>query len=322
MKAIVLNKTGGSENLQLQTIETPLPQANEISIKNYAIGINYIDIYQRTGLYKIPTPYILGREGAGIITDLGSEVKDFKIGDRVVYLSNNGGAYSETINAQSNWVYKIPDNISFEIAASSFLKGLTAHMLLYAVANNIKNKTIFIHAAAGGVGTILGRWAKALGATICAAAGSSEKLEILRNSNYDLLLNYKTDDIVKYVLAFTDDKGVDIVYDGVGADTFFKSAAMLKPTGLLVSYGQASGAVPEFSLNLLAEKSLFLTRPTVFHYLTNQDYFSKACKDLFEAISKDYFKPVPTKIYNLADVKAAHDDLENRRTNGSIILQP
>lgn len=321
-RAIVVHELGGPEKLTLEQIDVPSPGAGQIKIRSRAIGLNFIDTYQRTGLYKVALPFVAGNEGAGEVIAVGPDVTQWRVGDRVAY-QGSVGAYAEERLLPADRVARIPDGISYEVAAAAILKGLTAFYLLHWTHPLKAGETILIHAAAGGTGQILTQWAKAIGATVIATAGSDDKCAIAEKNGADLTINYRTDNFVERVKQFTGGKGVDVVYDGVGAATFEPSLDCLRPRGLMVSFGNASGPVSIPRLTILAEKgSLFLTRPTTGGYIRTADDLRLAAEALFNMISLGKVKIAIDQTFPLADAAKAHAALEARETTGSTLLLP
>jgi NADPH2:quinone reductase len=321
-RAIVVHELGGPDKLTLETVDVPAPGLGQIKIRSRAIGLNFIDTYQRSGLYKVPLPFVAGNEGAGEVIAVGPDVTAWKPGDRVAY-QGAVGAYAEERLLPADRVVRIPDGVSYETAAAAILKGLTAYYLLHLTHELKAGETILVHAAAGGTGQILTQWAKAIGATVIATAGSPEKCAIAEKNGADLVINYKADDFVAAVKQFTGGKGVDVVYDGVGAATFEPSLDCLRPRGLMVSFGNASGPVSIPKLTILAEKgSLFLTRPTTGGYLRTGEDIRTGAEALFGAIASGKVKIAIDQTFPLADAAKAHMALESRETTGSTLLLP
>jgi NADPH:quinone reductase len=322
MKAIRIERHGGPEELQLADVETPAPGPHEVRVRHHAIGVNFIDTYHRTGLYKIALPSGLGQEGAGVVDAAGEGVTRFKLGDRVAYSLGALGAYAESHIVGENRAVRLPDAISFDIAAAALLKGMTARYLLRKTFRVERGNAIVVHAAAGGVGQILVQWGKHLGARVIATVGSDAKAAIARELGADDVLVKGRDDIAKRVREITT-VGADVVYDGVGKDTWDASLDSLRPLGMMVSYGNASGAVPPISPLVLAQKgSLFLTRPTLGNYIATPALLDETAEDVFAVIEQGAVKIAPPTRYALADAAQAHSDLESRRTTGSLVLTP
>lgn len=322
VRAVVVHELGGPENLTLEEVEVAAPGPGQIRLRSHAIGLNFIDTYQRTGLYKVPLPFVAGNEGAGEVVAVGPDVTSLKVGDRVAY-QGAIGAYAEERLLPADRAVKIPDGISYEVAAAAILKGLTAYYLLHLTHPLKAGETILVHAAAGGTGQILTQWAKAIGATVIATAGSDEKCAIAKRNGADLVVNYKTGDFVTAVKEFTGGRGVDVVYDGVGAATFEPSLDCLRLRGLMVSFGNASGPVSIPKLTILAEKgSLFLTRPTTGSYLRTAEDLRIGAEALFGVIGSGKVKIAIDQTFPLAEAAKAHVALEGRETTGSTLLLP
>lgn len=297
------------------------PASHEVQIEQKAVGLNFIDIYCRTGLYANPLPHGLGFEGSGVVTAVGSEVSHLKVGDRVAYGQSPIGAYALVRNVPAFQVVKLPDGISFEEAAAIMLKGLTAWYLLRQTYKVQAGETILLHAAAGGVGLIATQWAKALGVKVIGTASSAEKIALAKEHGAWEMINYREEDVVARVIELTDGKKLPVVYDGVGKDTFEVSLDCLRPRGLLVSYGNASGAVTGVNLGILAAKgSLYVTRPNVAAYVPTREAMQEATDELFEQILAGNIKVRIDQKVPLVDVAKAHEDLAAGRTTGSTIL--
>lgn len=321
-KAIVITAHGGPEALEFKEWPVGDPGPGQLLVRQHAIGVNFVDVYQRTGLYPTKTPLVAGNEGAGEVTGIGEGVTGFKLGDRVVY-QGSPGAYAEERLLLAEKAVPLPDAISYENAAAVMLKGTTAYFLLHRTWALKPGETILFHAAAGGVGLIACNWAKALGATVIGTAGSAEKLELARANGCDYVINYRTEDFAARVKEITGGKGVDVVYDGNGKDTFEASLDCLRPLGLMVSFGNASGPVSIPDLGILARKgSLFVTRPTGAHYFAHRDDLLTAAESLFSAVASGAVKPIIGQTYALKDAADAHRALEARKTTGSTILIP
>ncbi|HOP20674.1 MAG TPA: quinone oxidoreductase [Amphiplicatus sp.] len=321
-KAVFIDSTGGPEGFRVGERADPSPGPGEIAVANSASGVNFIDIYQRRGLYPVSLPAILGQEGAGKVIAVGEGVAAFRPGDRVAYLSG-GGSYASVTLAPAVMAAKIPGGVSDDIAASVFLKGLTAEMLVRDVFPLNDGHTALVYAAAGGVGSILVQWASKLGAEVIAVVGDEAKAAAARSYGANYTINRKeTHSIASEVRRITGGRGVDVAYDSVGAATFEASLDSLAMRGMMVSYGNASGPVPPFSpLELSRRGSLFLTRPTLFHYATPERLPSMAA-DLFEMIASGAIKiPAPT-VYPLEKTADAHEFLESGASSGAIILKP
>jgi NADPH2:quinone reductase len=323
-QVIEVSEIGGPEVLKLVQREVGAPADGEITIRQSAIGINFIDVYFRTGLYPIPQmPFVPGMEGAGEVVVVGTGVSGFSVGDRIAYAAAPVGAYAEIRNIEAAKVVKLPDTISDEQAAGMMLKGMTARFLLRATFKVESHHTVLFHAAAGGVGLIAGQWAKALGATVIGTAGSEDKIQLAKANGYDHVINYNSENFVDRVLEITDGKKCDVVYDSVGKDTFPASLDCLKPRGMWASFGQSSGPLPEINLAILAQKgSLFATRPTLFNYIATPAELSETANDLFDMVGSGKVNIAINQSYDLGDAAQAHRDLEGRKTVGSSLLKP
>jgi len=318
--AIRVHETGGPEVLKWEEITVGDPGLGEVKLRQEAAGLNFIDVYHRTGLYKQEMPFIPGVEGAGVVEAVGSDVTNVKAGDRVAYASQIGGYAEERLIAADRLV-KLPDAIPTEQAAAMMLQGLTARMLLRAVHRVEPGETILIHAAAGGVGLIVCQWAKALGATVIGTVSTDEKAEIARAHGCEHPIIYTRHDFVTEVDRITDGRKLPVVYDGVGSDTFMKSLDCLHPRGLMVSFGNASGPVEPFSPLLLSQRgSLFLTRPTLFHYIATREELEQSTKDLFEVVASGKVRIDINQRFPLKNAAEAHRALEARKTKGSTVL--
>jgi NADPH2:quinone reductase len=320
-KAIRVHVYGGPEVLQWEDVAVGAPGPGEVRLRQTAVGLNFIDIYQRTGFYPQPSlPFIPGMEGAGVVTAIGEGVKDLKVGQRVAY-ATEAGAYAEERLIAADRVVPLPAAISDEMAAAIMLKGLTAQYLLRRTYKVGPGTTLLFHAAAGGVGLIACQWAAALGATVIGTVGSAAKALIARAHGCTHVINYREEDFVTMVKHYPEGQGVDVVYDSVGRDAFPGSLDCLKPLGLWVSFGQASGPVPEFRINLLAQKgSLFATRPSIVHYMAARKELVASANDLFEAIGSGKVKVQVNQTRLLAEAAEAQADLEARHTTGSTVL--
>ncbi len=297
------------------------PAANEVQIEQKAVGLNFIDIYFRTGLYSNSLPHGLGFEGSGVITAVGSEVTHLHVGDRVAYGQSPIGAYALVRNVPAFQVVKLPDGISFEEAAAIMLKGLTAWYLLRQTYRVQAGETILLHAAAGGVGLIATQWANALGVKVIGTASSAEKIALAKEHGAWEMINYRKEDVVSRVLELTEGQKLPVVYDGVGKDTFEISLDCLRPRGLMVSYGNASGAVTGVNLGILAAKgSLYVTRPNIAGYVSTRESMQEAADELFEQVLSGNIKVKINQKVPLVDVAKAHEDLAAGRTTGSTVL--
>jgi NADPH2:quinone reductase len=323
MKAIRISQHGGPEVMALADIEEAALGPHDIRVRHHAIGVNFIDTYHRTGLYKIALPSGLGLEAAGVVDAVGEGVARFKVGDRVAYCSGPIGAYAEANVLHEGRAVRLPDAISYEIAAASLLKGMTARYLLRKTFRVEQGHWVLIHAAAGGVGQILVQWAKHLGAHVIAAAGSEEKADVAKRLGADYALVIRGDEDFAARVRSIVKEGVHVVYDGVGADTWRGSLDSLRPLGMMVSYGNASGPPPAIAPGALSAKgSLFLTRPGLAHYTATTAQLDETAADLFNVLEMGAVKIAPPKPYVLADAAQAHRDLEARRTTGSLVLKP
>jgi NADPH2:quinone reductase len=320
--AVRVHQTGGPEVLKYEDVPVKEPGQGEIKIKQTAIGLNYIDTYFRTGLYPAALPFIIGNEGAGVVTAVGPGVKGLKKGDRVAYVFTLGGYAAERILPADRAV-KIPPKIDDKTAAAMMLKGMTAQYLLRRTFKVKKGDTILVHAAAGGVGLILCQWGRALGATVIGTAGSKEKTELARKHGAHHAINYNEGNWVARVAEITGGKKCDVVYDGVGKATFMGSLDCLRPLGMMVIYGNASGPVDNFNTGILAQKgSLFLTRPTLFTYTASAKDLQATAKDLIDVVLKKKVKIEVNQTYPLKEAQQAHRDLESRKTTGQTVLLP
>ena len=323
MKAIIISKNGGPEVLELKDISLEQPKADEVTIEHKAIGLNYIDTYHRSGLYPLKLPTGIGAEGAGIITEIGSNIKDFKIGDRVAYAGAPLGSYSTHRNYPTKNLIKVPDNIDFEIAATLMTKGLTTFYLLHKTYPVKIGETVLFHAAAGGVGQIFGQWAKSLGCEVIGTVGSDDKIEKAKNNGYDHIINYNKENFAKKVLEISDGKGVPVVYDGVGKSTLEGSLECLSVRGMLVSFGNASGPLSDINVpKLIQPKGLYLTRPSMQQYLSTKEEINEASKVLFEKVSSGKVKIEIFKKYKIENAVDAHENLEGRKILGPAIIVP
>lgn len=323
VKAIRVHEVGGPEVLRFEDVALPAPGPGEVLVRNRAIGLNFIDTYFRTGLYPAPQlPFVPGNEGAGEVLAVGSNVTEFKPGDRVAYVATLGSYAEERVVAASS-VVPLPDSVSFEAAASMMLKGLTAEYLLHRTYKVKPGDTILVHAAAGATGLILCQWGKALGATVIGTVGSKEKAELARAHGADHTILYREEDFAARVKEITGGKLCDVVYDGVGKDTFLKSLDCLRPFGVLASFGNASGAVEPFNLGLLGPKgSLYVTRPTLFTHIASRQTMVEMAANLFEAVGSGKVTVPINATFALKDAADAHRALEGRGTTGSTVLIP
>jgi len=323
MKAVKILKTGGPEVLKIEKINLKKPGSDEVLIEHKAIALNFIDVYHRSGLYPVELPSGIGGEGSGIIKEIGSKVKDFSVGDNVAYAGAPLGSYSSERNYPTKNLVKIPDGINFDIAATLMTKGLTTYYLLHKTYPVSANETILFHAAAGGVGQIFCQWAKSLSCKVIGTVGSAEKINIAKKNGCDFVINYTKEDFPKKVLEITKGKGVPVVYDGVGKNTFAGSIECLKTRGMLISFGNSSGPVANIDVKkMIQPKSLYFTRPTMFHYLATKNELNEGAVKLFEKISLGKIKIKIFKKYQLEDVVQAHKDLEARKIIGPAVIIP
>jgi len=323
VKAIRMSRTGGPEVMEYVDVEVGDPGPGEVRIRHVACGLNFIDVYFRTGLYPQPLPGALGQEAAGVIEAVGPGVQHVKVGDRVSYATRPNGAYSEARVMPAAFLVKLPDSISFDTAAAMTLQGLTVQYLFRRTFPLRGGETILFHAAAGGVGLIASQWAKALGVTMIGTVSSDEKAALAKAAGCAHVINYKTENFVERVREITGGKGVPVVYDSIGKDTFIGSLDSLAPLGTMVSFGNASGAVPPFSLNELASRgSLTITRPSLPSYIASRADLDAAAADLFQMVDSKKITIEINQRYALKDVAQAHIDLESRKTTGSTILIP
>ena len=323
MKAVTISKTGGPEVLELKEINLGKPGPDEVLIEQVAIGLNYIDTYHRSGLYPIQLPSGIGAEASGIIKEVGSNVKDFKVGDKISYSGIPLGAYSSHRIYPTKNLVKVPQNIDLEIAATLMTKGLTTFYLLHKTYPASPGETVLFHAAAGGVGQIFCQWAKSIGVKIIGTVGNDEKVELAKKNGCDEVINYSKEDFAKKVMKLTDGKGLPVVYDGVGKSTFEKSLECLKTRGTMVSFGNASGSLEPIDVTkMLQPKGLFFVRPSMGQYLSTKEELNEASKMLFEKISSGKVEIEIFKKYKLDDVQQAHIDLESRKIVGPAIIVP
>ena len=323
-KAIKVYAQGGPEVLAYEDMDPGKPGAGQALVRHTAIGLNFLDVYFRSGLYPPPNglPLIPGGEAAGVVLETGEGVDWLKPGDRIAYTTPLGAYCEERVIAADRLV-KLPDTISDEQAAGMMLKGLTAEYLLRRTFKVKAGDTILFHAAAGGVGLLAGQWAKHLGATVIGTAGSAEKVALAASHGFDHVINYRDKDFVEEVKAITGGKMCDVVYDSVGKDTFPGSLDCLKPRGMFVSFGQSSGSVPPFNISLLAQKgSLFATRPTLFTYIAKREDLEEGARALFDVVGSGKVRVMVNQRYALKDAGQAHQDLEGRKTTGTTVLIP
>jgi NADPH2:quinone reductase len=323
MKAIRFDHTGGPEVLRLEHIELPPPAPGQVRVKHTAIGVNFIDTYHRCGLYPVSLPSGLGLEAAGVVDALGEGVSELRVGDRVGYCTGPIGAYAEANNVPADRVVKLPDGVSEEVAAGAMLKGMTAQYLLKRTFPVHRGQTIVFHSAAGGVGLIACQWAKHLGATVIGTVGSDDKMELAKSNGCAHVLNTRTEDWAKRVREITGGAGVPVVYDSVGKETWSGSLDCLAVRGMMVSFGNSSGAVPAFEPGTLSAKgSLYLTRPTLFHYTRTREELQQTADDLFAVIVSGAVKIAINQRFKLEEARAAHEALHARATTGATVLLP
>jgi len=321
-QAVRIYKTGGPEVLTLEDVDVTRPGKGEVLIRQIAVGINFIDIYHRTGLYSLPSyPAGLGLEASGVVEQVGEGVTNVKAGDRVAYCGGPTGAYASYRVMPATQLVKVPDNVSDETAAAIMLKGLTAHYLLRITFRIQKGDTILIHAAAGGVGLLVCQWAKYLGAQVIGTVGTNAKAALALQHGCDHAIVYTRENVPQRVREITGGKGVDVVYDSVGRTTFMDSLDCLARFGMLVSFGQASGPIPPFDIGLLSQKgSLYMTRPTLMHHIADPAEYAAHAAELFALVEQNILKVFIGDTYPLADVARAQTDLESRKTTGALVL--
>jgi NADPH2:quinone reductase len=321
-KAVRYHKQGGPEVLQVDDVQVDEPGQGQVRIKHTAIGVNFVDTYQRSGLYPMQLPAVAGNEGAGVVEAVGAGVTDLKAGDRICY-TGLPGSYCETRLVPADRMVKLPQGITEEQAASMLLKGLTVHYLIFSTYAVKKGDTVLWHAAAGGVGLIACQWLKALGVTTIGTAGSPDKMALAKSHGAEHVINYSTENFVEKVKGITGGKGVPVVYDSVGKTTWEGSLDCLRPRGLMVTFGNASGPVAPVNLGILASKgSLYVTRPTLATYIAARADLVERSNALFEVVKSGKVKIETTGKYKLADAAQAHRDLEGRKTTGSLVLIP
>jgi NADPH2:quinone reductase len=322
-KAIRYAHTGGPEVLEYVDVEVGEPGPGEARVRNHAIGLNFIDVYFRNGLYPAPLPGGLGHEAAGVVEAVGEGVNHVKPGDRVAYAARPNGAYSELRVMPADILVRLPDDIDFETGAAMMLQGLTVQYLFRQTYKLKAGDTILFHAAAGGVGLIACQWARAMGVNLIGTVGSNEKAELAKSHGAAHVINYNTEDVVQRVLEITKGAKVPVVYDSVGKDTFLRSLDCLQPLGLMVSFGNSSGAVPPFALSeLVSRGSLYITRPTLATYAAKREDLEAMAADLFQMVASGQVKIEIHQRFPLADAAQAHIALESRRTTGKTILLP
>ena len=322
-RIVIIEKTGEPEVLQLKNIKLEKPSSEEVLIEHKAIGLNYIDTYHRSGLYPLQLPSGIGAEASGIIKEIGSQVRDFVVGDRVCYAGAPLGSYSSERNYPIKNLVKIPKEIDFDIAASLMTKGLTTFYLLHKTYPVTSNETILFHAAAGGVGQIFCQWAKSLGCKVIGTVGTDDKINIAKKNGCDFVINYSKDDFAKKVLEITKGKGVSVVYDGVGKKTFNGSIECLKTRGMMVSFGNASGPVLNIDvIKMIQPKGIYFTRPVMGQYLGTKDEIAEGSEKLFNKVTSGQVKVKIFKKYKLEEVVQSHKDLESRKIIGPAVIIP
>ena len=323
MKTVVIKKNGGPEVLEIQEIKLGKPSLNEVLIEHSAIGLNYIDVYHRSGLYPVDLPSGIGVEGSGTVKDVGNNVNHLKVGDRVSYSGGPLGAYSSHRIYPIKNLVKVPNEIELDVAATLMTKGLTTFYLLHKTYPVKSGETILFHAAAGGVGQIFCQWAKSLGCKVIGTVGSEKKIELARKNGCDEIINYSKEDFAKKVLELTNGSGVPVVYDGVGKNTFEKSIECLKIRGMMVSFGNASGPVSDINVKkMIQPKGLYFTRPSMGQYLSTREEIKEASDTLFEKIKSGQIKIEIFKKYKLDDIVQAHKELESRIITGPSVIIP
>ncbi len=322
VRAVKIYNNGGPEVLTLEDVSIEPPGPGMVTVANRAIGLNYIDTYHRSGLYPLPLPIGIGMEGAGVIEAVGEGV-DLAAGDRVAYCSAGFGAYADALNLPAERLVPLPEDISYDVAAAVLLKGQTTEYLLQRTFALQAGQTCLFHAAAGGVGLLFGQWAASIGAQIIGTVGSPEKAELARAHGYNHVINYRSENVVERVLEITQGQKLPVVFDGVGRDTFAASLDCLQPRGLMVSFGNASGAPDPLDLQLLSAKgSLFITRPTLLTYTATTQELRDSSQAVFDRVRSGVLQVGINQRYALEDVQQAHRDLEARATRGSTILLP
>lgn len=322
MKAIQVQHPGGPEALKLVDLPVPKPKPNEAVVKIAAVGVNYIDVYFREGRYPAQLPFVAGQEAAGTVAEVGSEVKSIRVGDRVAY-TGTLGSYAECAAVPADRLVRVPEKITDQQAAAAMLQGMTAQYLIYTTFPLKKGETALIHAAAGGVGLLLVQMAKAIGAHVIGTVGSEEKAQLAREAGADDVIIYTQQDFEEETRRLTGGKGVHVVYDGVGKTTFDKDLNIMRPRGYVVLFGGASGPVPPFDAMKLTQKgSLFLTRPSLMHYIATREELEQRSTDVFNMIATGKLKLRVSHIYKLDQAEQAHRDLEGRKTTGKLLLIP
>jgi NADPH2:quinone reductase len=322
MKAIQVQQLGGPAQLKLVDLPDPAPSPNEAVVEVHYCGVNFIDVYFRTGLYKAELPFVPGNEASGIVHSVGAAVDNVKPGDRVAYAMTRG-SYAQFARVPAAQLVPVPDSVTFEQAAAAMLQGMTAHYLTHSTFPLHAGQTALIHAAAGGTGALAVQMAKMLGATVYGTAGSPKKLEVAKSAGCDAVINYNTEDFEVAIKHLTNHRGVDVIYDSVGQSTFLKGLNILRPRGTMVLFGQSSGPVAPFDPNILNPKgALFLTRPSLSFYIATREELDHSAAELFRWVGDGTLKLTIDKVYSLADAAQAHRDLESRQTAGKLLLKP
>lgn len=321
-QAVRIHETGGPDVMEFEDVEIPAPGPGMVTVENRAIGLNFIDTYHRSGLYPLPLPTGIGLEGAGVVTAVGEDA-NLAVGDRVAYCSAGFGAYAEALNLPAERLVTLPPEIDFDTAAAVLLKGQTAEYLIQRTYPLQSGETCLFHAAAGGVGLIFGQWANSIGVEVIGTVGSREKAQLAREHGFAHVINYREENVVERVVEITGGAKLPVVYDGVGRDTFDMSLDCLAVRGLMVSFGNASGAPAPLDLQVLANKgSLFITRPTMLYYTLTREELQQSSDDLFAKVLAGDIRVEINQRYALADVRQAHRDLHDRKTTGSTVLTP
>lgn len=321
-KAMVMHQAGGPEVLRAETVTVPAPKAGEVRLRQTAVGVNFHDIYVRSGLYQtLPLPGVPGLEAAGVVEEVGEGVSAFRPGDRVAYISGNYGAYADERCIDASRLVRLPDAVDDVLVAGMMVRGLTAHLLIHEVFPLQEGQTILVQAAAGGVGQLLCQWAAHKGATVIGTAGSPEKAELARRHGCRHVIEYRHQDVVENVRALTQGRGVDAAFDSVGKDTFYGSLDCLAPRGHLVNFGQSSGPVEPLAMPRLAAGSFTVVRPMLTHYTTDLDRRDRMAAAFFQALEDGVLTPEPPIRYAFEDVGRAHQDMEDRKTHGAVVLE-
>jgi len=322
-KAVLVTHPGGPEVFEFKELAVAKLKPGEVLIRHTAIGLNFLDIYHRTGLYPLPAfPAVIGVEACGVVEEISKGVNGLKLGDRVAYCTAPPGAYCEYRPVNQDYLVKVPKSMTDEQAAACMVKGLTAYYLLHKTCKVKRGDFILVHAAAGGVGQLLCQWGKHLGAKVIGTVGSEEKIKAVTKIGCANVVNYRQENFAKKIMEITNGKGVKIAYDSVGKDTIIGSLESLADFGMLVSFGQSSGKIPDFDISLLAKKSLFMTRPSLFTYMKSREQLEEGAEALFSSIAKGITKINIARTYQLKEAATAHRDLESRKIIGSAVLLP